>query len=84
MANGKCNEAPMCLNVNNTPFEWQFPEIKGKPPRPRYAHSMDYYARCECLIIAGGRNDNIQSGYFSDICMLDVRTLQWLEVKTYG
>lgn len=74
------------LRLGRKPIEWIKPEIKGKKPPPRYAHSADYIAEKGILIVFGGRNDEGSevTGTFcmNDIWILSVENLEWTEWKS--
>ena len=66
-------------------LEWALLETKGKLPRPRYNHSMNYYERGNFLIIHGGRNDNMsETSAFNDTFVLDLENLEWYNVELYS
>lgn len=74
------------LRLGRKPVEWVRPEIRGKKPPARYAHSADYIAEKGILIVFGGRNDENSeaTGTFcmNDIWILAVETLEWTEWKS--
>lgn len=59
------------------------PEISGKPPIPRYGHSMVYNEMQNIVIIYGGRND-YEKAFFGDVNILKLNSLCWVLVKTTG
>ena len=66
-------------------LEWGLLETKGKPPRPRYNHSMSFYERGNFLIIHGGRNDNMsETCAFDDTFVFDLEFLEWYSVELYS
>ena len=66
-------------------LEWGLLETKGKPPRPRFNHSMSFYERGNFLIIHGGRNDSMsETGAFDDTFVFDLELLEWFEVELYS
>jgi len=73
------------LRLGRKPIEWIKPEIKGKKPPPRYAHSADYIAEKGILIVFGGRNDRGSETTgtlcMNDIWILSIETLEWTEWK---
>ena len=49
------------------------PKTYGKPPSPRYFHTMIYNEQCNFVVISGGRNDlNRQSPVYNDIHILNI------------
>ena len=66
-------------------LEWVLQETKGKPPRPRFNHSMNFYERGNLLIIHGGRNDNLsETSAFDDTFVLDLEIFEWFSVELYS
>ena len=73
------------LLLGKKPLEWIMPDIKGKPPAPRYFHTMNYYERGNYLIIHGGRNDSVSdNSALNDTYLLNLENLEWLNVKLYS
>jgi len=73
------------LIMGKKPLEWIKPETKGKPPAPRYFHSMNYYERGNYLIIHGGRNDNVSdSSALNDTYLLNLENFEWIGVTLYS
>jgi len=71
--------------MGKKPCEWYQPIIKGKPPEPRYAHSMNFYEEGNFIIIHGGRNDySSESFALSDTWALELFTLEWIQIKIYS
>ena len=61
------------------------PETKGKPPSPRYFHSMNYYEKGNFLIIHGGRNDNMSdSCALNDTFIFDLENFEWHGIILYS
>ena len=58
------------LKFANKRMKWILPRISGRPPEPRYQHSMDFYKRGNCLIIHGGRCDNFGGRVYNDMFVL--------------
>ncbi len=71
------------LRLGKKPLEWFKPETFGKPPEPRYSHTMNFYEDGNYLIIHGGRNDTNPSDSFAlnDTFVFDLYKLLWCEVK---
>ena len=66
-------------------LKWVSPEIKGKPPSPRYFHSMSYYDKGNILIIHGGRNDIVsESSALDDTFIFDLENFEWMQVTLYS
>jgi hypothetical protein len=60
-------------------------EPVGKPPHPRYGHSMVYWHSKQYLVIYGGRNDDLWeetgSSSMTDVIVLNLYYLVWCHVK---
>ena len=66
-------------------LEWVQPQTKGKPPSPRYFHSMSFYEKGNFLIIHGGRNDAMsESSALNDTYVFDLENFDWLKVELYS
>lgn len=76
--NGYCNSNVKVLKPFKKPNELVLLDIKGKPPRPRYHASFDFYSKLNISILYGGRN-NID--FFNDFYILDVINLQWIKTQ---
>ena len=73
------------LVTGKKPLEWILPNTKGKPPSPRYSHSMSFYERGNFLIIHGGRNDSISDNIaLNDTYLFDLENLEWMKVELYS
>lgn len=75
------------LKIGKNPVEWiKIENLKGKPPLPRYQHSMNYYENKEIIIIHGGRNDHFNSESFSmnTTFIIDLCRWQWIEVRIFN
>ena len=73
------------LITGKKPMEWVNPETKGKPPSPRYFHSMNYYEKGNFLIIHGGRNDNMSdSSALNDTFIFDLEKYEWASIILYS
>ena len=73
------------LITGRKPMEWVKPETKGKPPSPRYFHSMNYYEKGNFLIIHGGRNDTMsESSALNDTYIFDLENFEWAKIILYS
>ena len=73
------------LIMGQKPLSWIKVNALGKPPSPRYFHSMDYYEKANYLIIHGGRNDDLSStSALDDTYILDLENFGWVNVKLYS
>ena len=74
------------LIMGKKPLEWiSIDNTKGKPPVPRYFHSMNFYERGNYVIIHGGRNDILsENSALNDTFLLNLENFEWLEVKLYS
>ena len=73
------------LVMGQKPFTWTKANTVGKPPSPRYFHSMDYYEKANYLIIHGGRNDDLsQTSALDDTFILDLEHFEWFKVQLYS
>ena len=73
------------LVTGKKPMEWVQPETKGKPPSPRYFHSMSYYEKGNFIVIHGGRNDNISESFaLNDTYILDLESFEWANIVLYS
>ena len=72
------------LMIGSKKLKWYSPDIKGKPPSPRYFHSMSYYDKGNILIIHGGRNDAVsENAALNDTFVFDLENFEWMEVHLY-
>jgi len=53
-SNGFCTNEIKFLKVTNPFLHWIYPKCKGKPPKPRYGHTMHFHSPLASLIIYGG------------------------------
>ena len=60
------------------------PETSGKPPPARYMHTMDYVAASNIVVVYGGRNDFSAGTVLSDLWVLRLCDLEWIEAKVGG
>ena len=73
------------LSLGQKYLEWNTIETKGKPPRPRYNHSMNFYEKENFLIIHGGRNDLMSETFaFDDTFILDLESFEWFHVQLFS
>lgn len=73
------------LRLGRKPLEWVKPNPKGKPPLPRYAHTLNYYEEGNFLICHGGRNDlSSQSLALNDTHIFDLSKMEWQEIKLFS
>ena len=73
------------LVTGKKPLEWLQPTTKGKPPSPRYFHSMSFFERGNCLIIHGGRNETLSDNLaLNDTFLFDLENFEWLRVELYS
>ena len=73
------------LLLGQRQLKWVSPEIKGKPPSPRYFHSMNYYDKGNMLIIHGGRNDVVSDSFaLDDTYIFDLENFEWMQVTLYS
>jgi hypothetical protein len=56
----------------------------GKPPCPRYGHTMNYLPIAQQLVVLGGRNDEICKGesipYLNDLYVFSIQNRMWTQV----
>jgi Galactose oxidase, central domain len=73
------------LRLGRKPLEWIRPNTRGKPPQPRYSHSLNYYEEGNFLILHGGRNDlTSQSFALNDTHIFDLSKMEWQEIKLFS
>jgi len=58
------------------------PEQKGIAPSPRFNHGMKFCRHLSCIIVYGGRNDEMNC-CFSDIFTLNLESLTWIKLNTF-
>ena len=72
------------LTLGTKKLKWLNPDVKGKPPSPRYFHSMSYYDKGNLLIVHGGRNDVVsENSALNDTFIFDLENFEWMEVNLY-
>ncbi|CDW72708.1 kelch motif family protein [Stylonychia lemnae] len=71
------------FNQQNKPIR-QFlqPQCQGQYPPGRYMHSMEFYQEGNFIVIAGGRNDALETSkiILDDIWILKLNSLEWQKV----
>ena len=73
------------LIMGRRPLEWIKPETKGKPPIPRYFHTMNYFERGNYLIVHGGRNDSLSdNSALNDTFLLNLENFEWIEATLFS
>ena len=73
------------LLIGQKILRWINPEVKGKPPSPRYFHTMNYYDKGNILIIHGGRNDIVSdTSALCDTFVFDLENFEWMQVTLYS
>jgi hypothetical protein len=72
------------LRLGNKPLKFFKPEYRGKPPCPRYLHSMNFYEEGNFLIIYGGTNENSVNFDLGDIFILELSKMEWIEIKIFS
>ena len=71
--------------MGKKPLQWIKPETKGKPPAPRYFHTMNYFERGNYLIVHGGRNDSVSdNSALNDTYLLNLENFEWIEVTLFS
>lgn len=73
------------LRIYDYPLTCEELQPLGKPPKPRYGHSLHHIAHTPYLILFGGRNDNFfkifdHRNCFNEIDILSVENLTWMKV----
>ena len=73
------------LLMGRKPLEWIKQDTKGKPPLPRYFHSMNYFERGNYLIVHGGRNDSLSdNSALNDTFLLNLENFEWIEATLFS
>ena len=73
------------LILGQKTLKWVLPETRGKPPRPRYHHSMSFFEKGNFLIVHGGRNDNMsETSAFNDTFIFDLENFEWYNIELYS
>ncbi|CAI2386706.1 unnamed protein product [Moneuplotes crassus] len=67
---------------------WIKPEVLGKPPSPRYGHSMHFVEFMNSVIVFGGRTPNVgvraKENILNDMYILKANTFEWIKVIMKG
>jgi N-acetylneuraminic acid mutarotase len=85
--NRKAHNELYILQVGSRPLYWTKPVTQGRPPSPRFHHSMCYNDKLDILIIFGGRIDDANASQytcFNDVFVLKVDSLLWTTIKVCG
>jgi hypothetical protein len=72
------------MEIGSKEIEWKVLEVSGKPPEPRYLHSMDHFENSNMIVIFGGRmeSSNSSSNYcLNDVWILHLSKLSWSQLK---
>ena len=67
--------------------KWTTIDVNGRPPAPRYSHSMNYFESNNMLVIFGGRiQSQIHNQTFSlnDVWILELRKVEWFRLNCSG
>ena len=74
------------LNISMEQLSWKKVNTQGVPPKPRYAHTMNYFDPIKSLIVYGGRDNHSMSNipFYADIGVLNMLNMNWIGVCTYG
>ena len=69
------------LRIGKKQLDWVTIEAAGKPPKPRYCCSMNFFEDGNYLIIHGGRNEiNGNDVALNDTYVLELYRMEWLKV----
>ena len=71
------------IKLGRKPVEITKLALKGKPPSPRYFHTVNFFEEGNILIVYGGRNDMSEDYALGDMFILDLGKLEWIEAKLY-
>lgn len=73
------------MRLGKKPLEWVKPVVRGKPPKARYSHTMNYFEEGNFLIVHGGRNDFLSDSFaFNDTHIFDLQKMEWQEIRLYS
>ena len=79
-----CNDI-WILRIGKKPLEWIKPNFRGKPPKPRFSHTLNYYEDGNFIILHGGRNDFTSDSFaLNDTFIFDLLKFEWQEIKVYS
>lgn len=76
---GNCNSNVGVLKIFKKPCEFINLEIYGRPPKPRYASTFNFYEKLNVCILYGGRNND--GRFFNDVFILDLENIRWVEIR---
>lgn len=66
-------------------MNWFEPETLGKPPTPRFGHSINFCPQFGLLAVIGGKDDkSVFHPFFNDICLLNLTNMNWLKLRIFG
>lgn len=89
MKDGQTLNTLSYIKLGMKPLKWLILETEGQKPNPRFYHSMNYYSQLNVLIIYGGKTDAPATikmkdfdQIFSDVWILNLVTLNWMQVRT--
>lgn len=80
---GGLNPNLYVLKIGARILEWVVLKTLGAPPKKRFGATMSYYELGNILIIHGGRNNAKVNYAFSDTFILDLFSLNWLQVEYF-
>lgn len=72
------------LKIGNKPLEWIKLGTSGKKPAPRYSSSLNYITEFSLLVLHGGKDDSKEDFIYNDTYVLDLFTLNWIEIVLFG
>lgn len=88
LADGRIINRLKVLLMDQRPYKWVYPNVKGNVPIARFKHSMLYYSPLNILVVYGGRNDSIyeRQGSFclQDIRVLNLELMSWCPAASFG
>ena len=56
----------------------------GRSPPGRFMHTMDHCIKGNSVVLYGGRNDQLSTPILSDLWILKLDNLEWVEAKVGG
>jgi len=66
-------------------------DVRGRPPCPRFSHAATSFKNMTgefCLVISGGRNDEVYSRIhnvaLNDLCIYNANRREWQALAMYG
>lgn len=89
MADGRLsNRLKVLVFMDQKPYKWMYPNVKGNTPIARFKHTMLYYQPLNILIMYAGRNDSLyeRQGSFclQDIRVLNLELMSWCPSASFG